>query len=96
MQPPVHSKVSRIKEDVNSVQCYHLKNTGLTGAKTNVRSARRLYRTFRDRKYVYLLMEACLGGELWTILRGRGWFDDSTARFYVACVINAIGMLLVE
>jgi len=53
----------------------------------------KLFRTFRDRKYVYLLMEACLGGELWTILRDRGWFDDLTTRFYVACVINAIDYL---
>ncbi|NXE57052.1 KGP2 kinase, partial [Casuarius casuarius] len=53
----------------------------------------KLYRTFKDSKYVYMLLEACLGGELWSLLRDRGSFDESTTKFCVGCVTEAFEYL---
>ncbi|XP_054455975.1 cGMP-dependent protein kinase 2 isoform X2 [Anoplopoma fimbria] len=53
----------------------------------------RLFRTFRDDKFVYLLLEACLGGELWTVLRDMSYFDEHTARFCTGCVLEAFDYL---
>uniref|UniRef100_A0A3B3BDB5 Uncharacterized protein n=1 Tax=Oryzias melastigma TaxID=30732 RepID=A0A3B3BDB5_ORYME len=80
------------------------KKTGIlqTGQQNQVRSERRilteahnpfivrLYGTFRDSRCVYLLLEACVGGDLWSLLQDRGALDDGAARFYAGCVTEAL------
>ncbi|XP_067871204.1 cGMP-dependent protein kinase 2 [Heterodontus francisci] len=53
----------------------------------------RLFRSFKDNKYVYMLLEACLGGEIWSMLRDRGCFDELTAKFCISCVTEAFDYL---
>jgi len=45
--------------------------------------------TYKDEYRLYFLLEACLGGELFTILRKLRSFDEPTARFYSSCVVEA-------
>ncbi|XP_074030986.1 cGMP-dependent protein kinase 1 [Leptinotarsa decemlineata] len=55
----------------------------------------KLFRTFRDDNYVYFLMETCLGGDLWHLLYKlrNHRFEDKEAKFYAACVLEAIAFL---
>ena len=53
----------------------------------------KLYKTFRDKKYVYLLTEALLGGELFTLMKRTGPLDETKAVFALACVLEAIDYL---
>jgi len=48
-----------------------------------------LKKTYKDEFRVYFLLEVCLGGELFTILRKMRSFDEPTARFYSSCVVEA-------
>ena len=49
----------------------------------------RLWQTYRDQHRLYFLLDAVLGGELFTLLRHRSLFDEGTARFYAASVVLA-------
>ena len=45
----------------------------------------KLHRTFRDANCVYMLLEFCQGGDMFTLLgREGGKFSSSTAMFYAA------------
>ncbi|XP_031781151.1 cGMP-dependent protein kinase isoform X3 [Nasonia vitripennis] len=53
----------------------------------------KLYKTYKDNKFVYFLMEVCLGGDVWTTLQRRRRFDDETSQFMIACVVEALDHL---
>eukprot|EP00494_Astrolonche_serrata_P031096 UN31365 len=52
-----------------------------------------LIQTYQDAKRIYFLLEVCLGGELFTILRRRRYFNEETSQFYAGCVIEGFEYL---
>eukprot|EP00457_Paulinella_chromatophora_P001185 gb/GEZN01001187.1/.p1 GENE.gb/GEZN01001187.1/~~gb/GEZN01001187.1/.p1 ORF type:complete len:817 (-),score=181.49 gb/GEZN01001187.1/:268-2718(-) len=49
----------------------------------------RLYGTFRDDNLLHFVLEPSLGGELFSVLRARTFFDENTARFFAAGIVCA-------
>jgi len=47
----------------------------------------KLYGTHQNNDYIYFLLEPCLGGELFSLLRAQVYFPEKTARFYAAAVV---------
>ncbi|XP_061529451.1 cGMP-dependent protein kinase 1 isoform X4 [Phycodurus eques] len=53
----------------------------------------RLHKAFQDAKCIYMLTEACLHGDLYGLLKEKGCLDESSTKFYTACVTQALTFL---
>lgn len=55
----------------------------------------KLYKTFHDNKYVYFLLEPCLGADLFSMIRRqpKQYLNEISARFYAACALEALTYL---
>jgi len=73
-------------------QTTHIKNEKLCLEQIDHPFIVRLVTTCKDARCVYMVLELCLGGELFTILNNQpgGRFDEPAARFYTACVVSAL------
>lgn len=67
----------------------HILNEKRTMAQLNHPFLVRLFATFKDADRLYFLLEASLGGELFTLLRAKSSFSEPVARFYAASVVLA-------
>ena len=43
----------------------------------------------QDDEEIYMLLELALGGELFSVLREKGHFEEAQSRFYASCVASA-------
>ncbi|TSL47544.1 cGMP-dependent protein kinase 1 [Bagarius yarrelli] len=53
----------------------------------------RLHGTFKDSRYIYMVMDFCSGGEIWTKLKEVRCFEENIAVFVAACVVEAYAYL---
>ncbi|KAI5094572.1 cGMP-dependent protein kinase 1 isoform X2, partial [Silurus meridionalis] len=53
----------------------------------------KLYATFKDSRYIYMAMDFCSGGEIWTKLKEAKRFEENITVFVAACVVEAYAYL---
>ncbi|XP_022055589.1 cGMP-dependent protein kinase 1 [Acanthochromis polyacanthus] len=86
-------KVLRKKLILNNSQREHILREGRILMEANCPFIVRLHKTFRDAENVYVLTEACLGGDLSSLLKEKGFLNECSTRFYTACVVEALTFL---
>ena len=49
-----------------------------------------MYSTFKTKHSLYMVLEPCLGGELYSHMRNLHKLDEPSSMFYAACVVSAL------
>uniref|UniRef100_UPI0037E8B114 cGMP-dependent protein kinase 1 n=1 Tax=Semicossyphus pulcher TaxID=241346 RepID=UPI0037E8B114 len=86
-------RVLKKKSILNNGQREHILREGRILMEAHCPFVVRLHKTFRDAECLYILTEACLGGDLCSLLKDKGFLDECSARFYTACVVEALTFL---
>jgi len=86
-------KAIRKKQVVEMQQQQHIVNEKNVMEKLDCPFLVNLRGVYKDEYRVYFLLEVCLGGELFTILRRKRYFNEPTAKFYTACVVEAFAYM---
>ncbi|XP_069380081.1 cGMP-dependent protein kinase 1 isoform X1 [Paralichthys olivaceus] len=86
-------RVLKKKLILNSGQREHILREGRILMDTHCPFIVRLHKTFREPECLYMLTEACLGGDLFSLLTDKGCLDECSTRFYTACVVEALTFL---
>ncbi|XP_072470564.1 cAMP-dependent protein kinase catalytic subunit PRKX isoform X1 [Notamacropus eugenii] len=86
-------KVMSIPDVIRLKQEQHVHNEKSVLKEVNHPFLIRLYWTYHDERFLYMLMEYVPGGELFSYLRNMGRFNNSTGLFYSAEIICAIEYL---
>ena len=100
-----HKKVECPQGDLYALKCINKNSVVQAGQRRHVKAEReilmevdskfilKLYKTFRDVKYVYLLTEVLMGGELFTLMKRNGPLEEGSAKFAMGCILEAIEYL---
>ncbi|XP_034726767.1 cGMP-dependent protein kinase 1 [Etheostoma cragini] len=86
-------RVLKKKLILNNGQREHILREGRILMEAHCPFIARLHKTFRDAECLYFLTEACLGGDLCSLLKDKGCFDERSTRFFTACVVEALTFL---
>lgn len=72
------------------IQVEHVKAERDVLAQVNSNCIVKLYCSFQDKEFLYLIMEYLPGGDLMTLLMKKDILNENEARFYVAEAVLAI------